>query len=58
MSVPCTRVVTKGAQLAARSSVIQAGQAMAQAVAADSSGTWTMTSTAQQQQAAAQAGRD
>lgn len=36
MSVPCTTVVTKGAQEAARSRVMQAGQAIAQAVAADS----------------------
>lgn len=39
-SVPWTSVVTNGAQLAARSSVMQAGQAMAHAVASLSSGTY------------------
>jgi hypothetical protein len=41
MSVPCTTLVTKGAQLAASDSVMQAGQAMASAVVSDSSGTFS-----------------
>jgi hypothetical protein len=36
MSVPCTTVVTKGAQEAARSRVMQAGHAIAQAVTPES----------------------